>query len=113
MTTDVAAAGFDPARIPWHLGTSDESYGTLVWANRVANLRGHLAIILDHLPEDRTWLARQVGAAIATADGYLRDWSPLCDSDGSPKGGDAEGGSVHDSAGPQDIAPSLSSEPSS
>lgn len=26
------------------------------------------------------------------------------DSDGSPQGGDAEGGSVHDSAGPEDIA---------
>jgi hypothetical protein len=27
------------------------------------------------------------------------------DSDGSPKGGDGEAGSVHDSAGPQGIAP--------
>lgn len=106
-----AASGFDPSReawrdIPWHLGSTDESYGTMVWTHRIDSLRGHLRIIRDYMPEEAAWLLNQVNIAIEKADSHLRDWSPLSDSDGSPKGGDGEAGSVRSTtARAEGIAP--------
>jgi hypothetical protein len=57
-------------------------------------LAGYLAGRTAELHE----LASRLAAIRTVKDGWFRD------SDGSPEGGDAEGGSVHDSAGPQDIA---------
>lgn len=64
------------SEIPWDLGAMPEAWGTKVWFSRVENLRGHLKLIEDYLPEDSDWLRNQVNSAISVADGYLRDWRP-------------------------------------
>lgn len=75
-------------RTAWQLG------GALGWTlSEVVGVWEHS----DLLHPEAMRIAVQV-------DWLLRPTTALRDSDGSPKGGDAEGGSVHDSAGPKGIA---------
>lgn len=75
--------------IPWHVGSTDASYGTQVWIARVENLKSHLRIIADYLPDEADWLRNQVQHAIAEADRYIADAVPSdCrDSDQSGEAG--------------------------
>lgn len=64
--------------IKWDVGVSDESYGVQVWINRIENLKTHLRIIGQHLPETKMgeWLGKQVESAIREADAYIADAVP-------------------------------------
>lgn len=62
---------------------------------------------IDAIRQAWALLARLDGRGRLRAAAYLVTLaveSPIRDSDGSPKGGDAEGGSVHDGADPKGIA---------
>jgi hypothetical protein len=101
-------SGFDPSRIPWHFGCTDDTYGVRVWLARIENLRGHFRLIRDYLPEDADWLRGQVLCAIEYADQYIDDYSPTraldrliasgieARSDATPQSGAAEGESPSD-----------------
>ena len=58
------------------LGATDHTYGVGVWVARINNLRGHIRLLIDHMPEDATWLRNQAASAIVEADRYLRDAAP-------------------------------------
>lgn len=63
-------------KLNWLLGTTDESYGTMVWRNRVENLQCHFNIILRYLPDGYPWLRNQVLSAIEQAQQYIDDYAP-------------------------------------
>jgi len=65
--------------IPWIVGATDETFGVQVWIARIENLKAHLRIIGDYLPDDKTWLANQVRAAMAEADSYIASAVPADD----------------------------------
>lgn len=71
--------GSYPEGVTFMTGASDDHYGVGVWVARIENLRSHFKIIADHLPEDAAWLAGQVKAAMAEADRYIADCSPLAE----------------------------------
>ena len=70
--------GIANARPPlnYSLGCAPDSYGTMVWYGRVENLRSHIKLILDYLPEEADYLRSQVQAAMAEASRYLMDYAP-------------------------------------
>lgn len=65
--------------IDWSVGATDETFGVQVWIARIQNLKAHFSIIRDNLPEGSSWLANQVGAAIASADSYIATAIPADD----------------------------------
>jgi len=83
-----AASGFDPSRLCPVLTAAKAMYATTGSSWYAAH------------PGTRESYRKLARAAISALEGM--GWAPR-DSDGSPKGGDACG-SVHDSAGPKDIA---------
>lgn len=67
--------------IPWHIGSTDETFGVQVWISRIENLKTHLKIIADHLPDEAAWLRGQVESAIAEADRYIASAIPADDKE--------------------------------
>jgi hypothetical protein len=69
--------------IPWHFGSTDDTWGVVIWVSRIENLRAHFQLIKDHMPEDADWLRGQVTCALEECDRYIANYSPTLPFDAS------------------------------
>jgi len=102
----LAPSGFDPSRMTdtdWHVMAQDVANWWTAPSDRAVAYQAAaeaikpLRLILEAWDRNETLNCINWGPC-------SRNDSRMCDSDGSPKGGDGEAGSVHDSADPKGIA---------